>query len=105
MKAKNFLRAFTFCMLVSFAMASPFSMSGEPVATHTSVAPQPSVKVLPGRVEITNPGEEARNVTIYSLTGQVIKSFVAQPGTTAIELNPGYYIIKCDRISMRVVVK
>lgn len=66
---------------------------------------QPQVRVLHGSVEITIPGDEDRNVTIYALTGQVVKSFTAVPGANTVELPKGYYIVKCDRVSCRVVVK
>lgn len=66
---------------------------------------QPQVRVLHGQIEITVPGDEERNVTIYALTGQIIKSLNVAPGVTTVDLPKGYYIVKCDRISCRVVVK
>lgn len=97
----------------AFAVATAFAVSGaltshvmaEPVPAANVVTNQPTVKVLPGRVEISNPGDEARQVVVYALTGQIVKTIVAQPGVTTIELPAGYYIIKCDRMSCRVVVK
>ena len=69
------------------------------------VSSQPQVKVVNGHIEITVPGDEPRHVSIYALTGQVIKSFVASPGLNTVDLPKGYYIVTCDRFSSRVIVK
>ena len=74
-------------------------------APQTIVAGQPQVRVAQGRIEITIPGDDARQVSIYALTGQVVKTFQAAPGVTTVELPAGYYIVKCDRVSCRVVVR
>jgi hypothetical protein len=51
-------------------------------------------------------GDEPVQVTIYALTGQVVKSLTAEPSaTTYIELRAGYYIVKCDRHTQQVVVR
>lgn len=76
----------------------------EPAAT-TVVASQPQVRVLSGQIEITIPGDDSRQVQIYALTGQIVKDFVASPGVTLVDLPAGYYIIKCDRVTCRVVIR
>lgn len=73
--------------------------------SHTVTTSQPQVRVLGGRIEITVPGDEDCPVTIYALTGQIVKTLTAAPGQTSVELPKGYYIVKCDRVSCRVVVK
>jgi hypothetical protein len=69
------------------------------------VVSQPTVKVVGSQVEITLNGDEARQVVVYALTGQVVKTVTIQPGVTTIELPAGYYIVKCDRLSQRVIVR
>lgn len=69
------------------------------------VSAKPTVKVVRGHVEISVPGEETRQVQVYALTGQMVKSVDAQPGVTVLELPAGYYIVKCDRLSQRVIVR
>lgn len=73
--------------------------------SHSVSSTQPQVRVLSGRIEINVPGDEDCSVTIYALTGQIVKNLTASPGVTTVELSKGYYIVKCDRVSCRVVVK
>ncbi len=106
MKFKVLFRSFVLASTVAFAFSSSTAAFAlQPAMTSQSVSAQPTVKVHPGRVEINVPGDEPKQVVIYSLTGQVIKSFTAQPGVTSIDLSAGYYIVKCERTSTRVVVK
>lgn len=65
----------------------------------------PVIKVVGQTVEISLPGDEARQLVVYAITGQVVKTLVVQPGLTTIDLKAGYYIIKCDRLSQRVVIR
>lgn len=65
----------------------------------------PVVKVVNGQVEIHLPGDENRQVEVYALTGQRVKTVIANPGVTVIDLPAGYYIVKCDRLSQRVIVR
>ena len=95
--------ALALSVTVSFGGFSAFAL--QPTTISQTASAQPSVKVFPGRIEISVPGDEPRQVVVYSLTGQVIKSFTAQPGVTSIDLSAGYYIVKCERTSTRVVVK
>lgn len=97
---KSILVSLTLCGGTFVAFAEP----SEAVAQNFT-ASQPQVRVLQGQIEISVPGDEDRAVTIYTLTGQVVKSFTATPGVTTVELPKGYYIVKCDRVSCRVVVK
>lgn len=46
------------------------------------------------------------NFTIYSITGQVVKSLKVASGTSInVELPAGFYIVKCHAWSRKVVVK
>ena len=64
-------------------------------------------KVVPQShcVEITVFEEGNHEAAVYALTGQLVKHAVLQEGTTHIELAPGYYIVRIDGHSARVVVK
>lgn len=84
--------------------AAAYSEPAEAPAQHIA-STQPQVRVVGGMIEIVVPGDEDRQVTIYALTGQVVKHITAAPGVNSVELPKGYYIVKCDRISCRVVVK
>ena len=44
-------------------------------------------------------------VVIYALTGQVVKQFDAPHGTTAVDLGAGYYIVKVEKLSQRIVIR
>lgn len=93
-------------MGASIASAAPVpDPAGADSRASIHVQATPSIKVVGQNVEITLPGDEARQVTIYAITGQVVKSLTIHPGTTSIDLKSGYYIIKCDRMSQRVVIR
>jgi hypothetical protein len=77
----------------------------EAPGANIEVVQQPTVKVVGSHVEITLNGDEPRQVVVYALTGQVVKNVTVQPGVTTIELAAGYYIVKCDRLSQRVIVR
>ncbi len=94
-------------LLIGGAMTvvTPTVHAGESSQAQTVAVSQPTVKVEGGVVAIHLPGDEPRQLTIYALTGQVVKSMTVQPGTTRVELGAGYYIVKCDRMAQRVVVR
>lgn len=102
---KNYIKTL-FISLALGACAIPAFAEPADASVQQSVAvSQPQVRVLNDRIEITVSGEEDCPVTIYALTGQVVKSFTAVQGVNSVELPKGYYIVKCDRYSCRVVVK
>ena len=92
-------------VLASAANAVAFAIPEPSESPRVEVAQQPTLKVAHGQVEIFLPGNEARQLTIFALTGQVVKTATIQPGNTVIELPAGYYIVKCDRLSQRVIVR
>lgn len=98
---KALVIALALCGSASVAMANP--AEGGYIQNVTTT--QPQVRVLGGQIEITIQGNEEQTVTIYALTGQVVKTIVVNPGITTVELPKGYYIVTCDRVSYRVVVK
>lgn len=75
------------------------------VAERVEAAARTTVKVVQGRVEIGIAGDESKQVYVYALTGQLVKTVTAHPGVTVLELPAGYYIVKCDGLSQRVIVR
>lgn len=57
-----------------------------------------------GSIAISNPVAEM-TFTIYSITGQVVKTIVMPVGNAIVELPKGFYIIKCNLWSRKIVVK
>lgn len=83
----------------------PVYAEGSANGPRVEVATVPTVRVVHGNVEITLAGDEHKQVQVFALTGQLVKSVTAAPGTTVIDLPAGYYIVKCDRLSQRVIVR
>lgn len=103
-KIKHYIYSILIATALVGAVPAVYAEPAESVQ-HAINASQPQVRVLNGQIEITVPGDEDCDVTIYALTGQVVKSLTASPGVTTVDLSKGYYIVKCDRVSCRVVVK
>lgn len=94
------------CMLMLTSMAGlTYAEPAEKDSASSIVVSQPIIKVIRGHIEITISGNESKEVVCYSLTGQVVKTLTVHPGTTTFELPSGYYIIRCDRYSQRVIVR
>lgn len=105
MPLSKYISAITLLLISTVAAPCAVAADTSDGRPQVEVAVQPVVKVHNGRVEISIAGNESRQVYVYSLTGQLVKSVNAQPGTTSIELPAGYYIVKCDRLSQRVIVR
>lgn len=94
----------------SLASALPASAAeGAPVAVRMSPdreSPAAIIRVEGSTLSITPAGEEAVNVSVYALTGQIVKQLELSPGETAsVELNKGIYIVKAGKHSQRVIVR
>ncbi len=72
-----------------------------------AVVEQPAHIVKPGShcVEISIADGDSHTVVVYALTGQVVKQMDVSGSDNAIDLAPGYYIVRIDGQSKRVVVK
>ncbi len=94
---------------ISMAMLSGgynYAMAAGTTTAQEITANKTVIKATPSHIEIYVPGDEPVQVTIYALTGQVVKSLTAEPSaTTYVELRAGYYIVKCDRHTQQVVVR
>jgi len=82
--------------------ADDSSLPGQTVAVE-----RPAHQIRPGShcVEIVITDDSTHDVVIYALTGQVVKQLNLNSGSTVVDLNPGYYIVRIDGLSKRVVVK
>lgn len=58
-----------------------------------------------GILTIENNTDAACRFTIYSITGQVVKVVVVKPGNERVELAKGFYIVKSEYGSQKVVVR
>ena len=52
----------------------------------------------------SDPGAVCRR-TMYSITGQVVRVLVVKPGNERVELQKGFYIVKSEYGSQKVVVR
>lgn len=84
--------------------ASDFHRDGEPEMTDV-VKSAPAIKVLNRAIEVNVTDDDVHNVAVYALTGQIVKTVEATEGSTRIELNAGYYIVKVDDAAQRVIVR
>ena len=92
-------------LAVALSASAAYAVPEPVAAERAEVAAQPTVKVVRGHVEINLPGEESKQVYVYALTGQLVKTVTAHPGVTVLDLPAGYYIVKCDGLSQRVIVR
>lgn len=65
----------------------------------------PELKILNNSIEIVVSDDKDHTVAVYALTGQVIKNIVVSEGSTSIDLNSGYYIVKIDDTAKRVIIR
>lgn len=95
--------------IAAASIAAPIEIiaaeSTAPGQTVTMQQDTPQVKAQPGGINIEVPGDQPRHVAIYAITGQVVKQFNANPGSTYIELPAGYYIVRVANLSVKIVVK
>lgn len=85
-------------------MASAATTGGE-TKDIESVVSNVSVYSGNGLIVLNNNSEEAVTFTIYSITGQIIKSVVIHNGNLNVELPKGFYVVKFNQWSRRVIVK
>lgn len=107
MKRKhNILSTF---LLAIFLFATPAAVAASEAAARAVAedvsTPAPEIKINGHGIEIEIADDAEHQVMVYALTGQMVKNTVASYGTTAIELSAGYYIVKVDRITKRVIIR
>lgn len=65
----------------------------------------PVVSVEKGFVELTAPDGDVVKFEIFSITGQLVKSVTVKSSTVKVDLPKGFYIIKCENWTKRVMIK
>ena len=59
----------------------------------------------PGALNIRNNSGREITFTVYSITGQVVRTVELKGDSIAVALPQGFYVLKCDYGTMKVVVK
>lgn len=65
----------------------------------------PTVEVTGMVLEFRTNGSEPVKFKIFSITGQLIKTIVVKSVPVKVELPKGFYIVKCDTWTKRVMLK
>ena len=103
---RRILSAFAILASVTFGqqnvMASP---SDDSIGVEADAAFDPSINVVGQQVEIEISDDDSHQLTVYALTGQIVKNETVEFGKTLVDLPRGYYIVKVDKIAKRVIIK
>lgn len=100
---KRFIGILTVCLGLAVAQTG-FALPA-PRPSVEIAASEVSINVKVNGVEIEVADDATHQVTVYAITGQVVKQFTVESGTTAVELPAGCYIVRVDGLSKRVVVR
>lgn len=101
----KYLRYMIICAALATGCAIPAYASENLQEDMTPETASTVIRTVPHAIEITVTADSGKDATIYALTGQAVKQLTLPEGTTRIELNPGYYIVRIDGQSKRVVVR
>lgn len=99
-------------IILAIALAAAGTVSavaavGERPGVETEVGAQ-AVEIRTGAhsVELFFADDNTHDINVFSITGQAVKSFrYAGHGSVVVDLAPGYYIIKVDNTSRRILVR
>lgn len=92
-------------LAASVAYTGQWYASARTVVESKVVEHGPSVSVEKGFVELTAPEGDTVKFEIFSITGQLVKSVTVKGSTVKVDLPKGFYIIKCDCWTKRVMLK
>lgn len=93
-------------LICAMLVSGPVPMAALPVPQAVeSVTPSHSVKPGAHCIVIELGGESPLVVTVFALTGQIVRQLEVEPGITRLDMPPGYYIVRVDGLSQRVVVR
>ncbi len=102
------LRKYFLVICAAVSIFGTASVLAEPMPTSASqsvMASDVAIKVVGQQLEIVYTGSHNTQLVVYALTGQVVKTMTISPGTVHIDLPSGYYIVKCNNMTQRVVVR
>ncbi|MDE5629341.1 MAG: hypothetical protein K2I69_07250 [Muribaculaceae bacterium] len=101
----KYILPFAFALFIGGTPLYAADNGAENISTEVS-RDNAKVRVVSGGVSIENPGETRLEVTVYAITGAVVKHMFVDAGETMyIELPSGCYIVKPGRLATRVAVK
>lgn len=88
------------CLAASVPAVAGADSPQQPVAE----MPVADIEITPrsGGVDITVADGAQHRLTVFAITGQVVRQMQIGPGTTAVDLAPGCYIVRVDRLSRRI---
>lgn len=100
-------RLIIYLILISAAAALPMPVvaSEQKPQVDERMQEQPMVKVSGTVIELRSPNQEAVKFQIFSITGQLIKTLTVKAMPVKVELPKGFYIVKCDNWTKRVMLK
>ncbi|MDE5567293.1 MAG: T9SS type A sorting domain-containing protein [Muribaculaceae bacterium] len=81
------------------------SPAGDDIEIAVDAAIEPTINVVGQQVEIEISDDSSHQLTVYALTGQIVKSETVELGRTLVDLPRGYYIVKVDKTAKRVIIK
>ena len=91
---------FAFCRQT--VLASPV---GDSIEVEADSALEPAINVVGQQIEIEISDDDSHQLTVYALTGQIVKNETVEYGKTLVDLPRGYYIVKVDKTAKRVIIK
>lgn len=106
---KNYRQILLVLMFVSAMSLTPLTLFAAPAAENVEmgdeVVAEPTIAVNGQQVEIEISDDETHQILVYALTGQIVKNISAENGRTVIDLPRGYYIVKVDKTTKRVIIR
>lgn len=93
-------------LLASAGAGSGFMLSAAESREAELTVDAPAVKSVASGIEITGAASTDCHFSIYSITGQLVKTVdVAASTRVTVDLPKGYYIVKCSAWARKVVVR
>lgn len=81
------------------------SPADDDIDMEVGAAIEPTINVVGQQIEIEISDDSSHQLTVYALTGQIVKSEAVEYGRTLVDLPRGYYIVKVDKTVKRVIIK
>lgn len=79
--------------------------SAEQIESQLVDVAAPSVRAIDGVLELYCGHQQNVTFKIFSITGQLVKSVTVASASARIELPKGFYIVKCDKWTRRVMLR
>lgn len=105
---KMFFQLAAIFLFALFPLAVDLSADGseQPVESSFPVSALPEAKAGAGSLELSVPAGKTVKFEIFSITGQSIKVVKVSGGfSMTVELPKGFYIVKCESWTKKVMIK